>query len=219
MFKNRTVNPMRLGAFGFVAQGRGYVYSALLLDGMLAMTVAVTEDGVVTAEVIDTLTREAYTAFLVAGACGAFVGRVRQEYENVLAAVREQCFDRDTSWGDCAEQIIEYVRAKYGDVPEYLWPKFPGNAVLRRKDNAKWYAALLRLSERKLGLSSDTMIDIVDLRSEPQSLSALIDGVGYFPGFHMNKKHWFTIRLDGSVPVGEIFSRIDASYEIAGNRR
>ena len=39
------------------------------------------------------------------------------------------------------------------------------------------------------------------------------------PGYHMNKKHWNTVILDGSVPDREIFSWIDHSYErVAGKK-
>lgn len=34
------------------------------------------------------------------------------------------------------------------------------------------------------------------------------------PGFHMNKNHWNTIILDGSIPVREIFEWIDESYNL-----
>ncbi|QQS35859.1 MAG: MmcQ/YjbR family DNA-binding protein [Ignavibacteriales bacterium] len=34
------------------------------------------------------------------------------------------------------------------------------------------------------------------------------------PGYHMNKKHWNTIILDGSVPVKEIYKWIDDSYDL-----
>lgn len=33
------------------------------------------------------------------------------------------------------------------------------------------------------------------------------------PGYHMNKKHWNTVQIDGSVPDREIFSWIDHSYD------
>jgi predicted DNA-binding protein (MmcQ/YjbR family) len=32
------------------------------------------------------------------------------------------------------------------------------------------------------------------------------------PGYHMNKKHWNTVTLDGSIRPAEIFSWIDHSY-------
>jgi predicted DNA-binding protein (MmcQ/YjbR family) len=34
------------------------------------------------------------------------------------------------------------------------------------------------------------------------------------PGYHMNKKHWNTVILDGSVPDKEVFSWIDHSYDL-----
>ena len=34
------------------------------------------------------------------------------------------------------------------------------------------------------------------------------------PGYHMNKKHWNTIIIDGSVSIREIFEWIDDSYNL-----
>lgn len=34
------------------------------------------------------------------------------------------------------------------------------------------------------------------------------------PGYHMNKKHWNTLVLDGSVPTSLIRELIDHSYEL-----
>jgi predicted DNA-binding protein (MmcQ/YjbR family) len=111
--------------------------------------------------------------------------------------------------------VIQYARDSYGDELEFLWQRFSDNAILRRKDTNKWYAALLVLSKRKLGLNPDETIDILDLRMNPEDAEIVLDGCKYFPGYHMNKKHWFTICLDGSVPLEEIYQRIDASYALS----
>ena len=34
------------------------------------------------------------------------------------------------------------------------------------------------------------------------------------PGYHMNKKHWNTIILDGSIPNDELSTMIDDSYNL-----
>ena len=34
------------------------------------------------------------------------------------------------------------------------------------------------------------------------------------PGYHMNKTHWNTLVLDGSMPTEEILSMIDDSYDL-----
>jgi predicted DNA-binding protein (MmcQ/YjbR family) len=39
------------------------------------------------------------------------------------------------------------------------------------------------------------------------------------PGYHMNKTHWNTINLDGSVADREIFSWIDHSYERVAKKK
>ena len=103
----------------------------------------------------------------------------------------------------------------YGDELEFLWEKFSGNAVWRRKDNKKWYAAVLSVSKRKLGFDSDEIAEVIDLRIQPEKLEDLIDNKNYFPAYHMNKKHWFTIILDGSVPSDVIFDYLKDSYDLA----
>jgi predicted DNA-binding protein (MmcQ/YjbR family) len=39
------------------------------------------------------------------------------------------------------------------------------------------------------------------------------------PGYHLNKKHWNTITLDGSIPDDEIIELIQHSYELVARRR
>ncbi|MFP4976760.1 MmcQ/YjbR family DNA-binding protein [Paenibacillus sp. CN-4] len=34
------------------------------------------------------------------------------------------------------------------------------------------------------------------------------------PGYHMNKQHWNTVQLDGSVPEDDLTDMIDHSYEM-----
>ena len=36
------------------------------------------------------------------------------------------------------------------------------------------------------------------------------------PGYHMNKKHWNTIIVDGSIPKKLLLQMIDDSYKLAG---
>jgi predicted DNA-binding protein (MmcQ/YjbR family) len=34
------------------------------------------------------------------------------------------------------------------------------------------------------------------------------------PGYHMNKKHWNTVELEGGIPEAELRTMIDHSYEL-----
>ena len=37
----------------------------------------------------------------------------------------------------------------------------------------------------------------------------------YYPGWHMNKKSWYTIILDDGIPDDEICRQLDESYHLA----
>jgi len=37
---------------------------------------------------------------------------------------------------------------------------------------------------------------------------------GVLPGYHMNKKHWNTILMDGSIPDSNAYEWIDHSYDL-----
>lgn len=224
LFLRRKANLPQLRAFGFFESAGGYSYTTTLLGGQFVLTVTVGSEGEVSkvsADVIETASGESYVLHRVSGATGAFVGQVREEYERVLARIAEVCFEPDVFKSEGARRVIEYVRNIYGNEPEYLWQRFPYNAVVRRADNAKWYLVILTVRKEKLGLSGDGSIEIIDIRMNPEDVTALVDGKRYFPGYHMNKKHWVTLCLDApasqSFPVSleEIFSRIDASFELA----
>lgn len=215
IFKNKKVNLSKLVPFGFEKAGTCYLYRQALSDSGFLLTVRITEQGEVSSEMIDPLSGEPYTLHLADNAVGRFVGAVKSQYEETLAEISAQCFDADAFQSKQANELINYVRNTYGDELEFLWEKFSGNAVWRRKDTKKWYAALLTVSKNKLGIESDACVEIIDLRILPEALADLIDHEQYFPGYHMNKKHWYTMILDGSVPYEELCRRIDESYLLA----
>lgn len=93
--------------------------------------------------------------------------------------------------------------------------KIPGQCHMAPEGHKKWYGALLTISKRKLGIPSDEIMEIIEFRIQPDELEALIDNEVYFPGYHMNKKHWYTIILDNSVSMEEIINRIEESYLLA----
>lgn len=215
ILKNKTVNCEKLIKYGFKQTEGKYVYSAEIFDNQFKMTVKIDGTGEVRTELFDLAAEEIYTLHLVAEASGEFVGRVRSEYEKVLNDIAENCFDSSIFGGQCSKKVIEYAREKYGDELEFLWERYPDAAVLRRKDNQKWYALFMTISKSKLGLDSGEPVEIIDLRFNVDELPKKVDGVTYFHGYHMNKKHWITILLDGSVPTDEILNCLDESYKLA----
>lgn len=214
IFKHYKPNFAKLQKLGFVVSGDAYLYDTAIMNGGFALHVKITA-GDIDTQVVDLATGDPYTLFLVEGAVGGFVGAVRTDYENVMTDIAQKCFDKCIFKSDYAQKLIEYVSNTYGDELEFLWEKFSDNAVWRRKDNQKWYAVMLTVKKNKLGLLSDERVEIIDLRAAAEDIDNSVDNEKFFRGYHMNKKHWITMRLDGSVPLDEIQKMLDASYKLA----
>ncbi|MDO4323535.1 MAG: MmcQ/YjbR family DNA-binding protein [Lachnospiraceae bacterium] len=214
-FKRRKMNVLKLLQYGFIKETDSYTYGTTIMDGQFLLRVCITDDGAVSTEMIDCMSNEEYMLYKVSSSVGAFVGEARAACGNVLMDISEKCFEPDIFHCEQTLAIIEFVREKYGDELEFLWSKYSDNAVWRRKDSKKWYGAVLKVSRKKLGLFSEETAEIIDLRLEPEQMAETVDGKRYFPGWHMNKKSWYTIILDGSVSVEEICRRIDDSYALA----
>ena len=111
------------------------------------------------------------------------------------------------------EKIFEYVKEQYGTLPEYLWRSSPDSAVLRHK-NGKWYAAVMSVEKSKLGLDGNDIVEILNVKCDPEMVGVIIQTYGFLPGYHMNKQHWITILLDGIVGESKILDFLDMSYDL-----
>lgn len=215
IFKNKVPLRDKFPVFGFCLENGVYVYSCGIVENQFTLTVRVMPDGKVESKVTDPDTGDEYVLHLADEAVGSFVGKVRSDCRRVLQAVADSCFAARIFKSEYAARVIEYVREKYQNDFEYLWQKFPNNAVVRRSDNRKWYAALLTARKSKIGLPGDDEIEIIDLRMRPEEIEKRVDGKKYFAGYHMNKRHWITLCLGGSAELSEILGRIDESYVLA----
>lgn len=58
----------------------------------------------------------------------------------------------------------------------------------------------------------------VNLKCDPEEAVALREKFeSILPGYHMNKKHWNTVLMDGSIPDKLLKKLIDHSYELVVN--
>ena len=213
--KNKRIVREKLIPFGFEQHSNGYVYSEAIINGQFELKLYVDADGELSSQLIETAFNDEYILHLIPDAQGEFVGKVKSAYNAIIDRFAEHCCETDIFQSEQAHAVIRYVRQTYNDELQHLWEKFPENAVFRRKDTQSWYGALLVLSRKKLGFDSDELVDIIDLRMLPEKAAEMIDVKRYLAGYHMNKQHWITIVLDGSVPTEEIFQRIDESYNLA----
>lgn len=215
ILKHKSINFNKLLHYGFARCGKKYTYTTAILDKDFTLTVEIFTDSEIKTSLVDNMTGDLYTLHLT-DAVGEFIGNVRNAYEEVLQDIADKCFEREVFKQPQSKRIIDYIYQKYGDSLEYLWEKFDDNAIWRRKDNAKWYGALLTVSAEKLiGRIGKQKIEVLDIRANENDVPNLIDNRAIYPGYHMNKKHWITIPLDDSASDEMITALIDESYLLA----
>ena len=125
----------------------------------------------------------------------------------------------ETNSGATRDTVYEYVENQYGSVPEHLWTIFPLYSVFRRADNKKWYAIIMNIQKNKLGLEGDEIVDVIDIKCDPYEKDELLRRPGFLPAYHLSRKTWITVMLDGTVDNDTLFRLIDKSYDLASGRR
>ncbi|WP_335993903.1 MmcQ/YjbR family DNA-binding protein [Fusobacterium polymorphum] len=213
--KDKKIDLKRLKKFGFKLKDNSYHYNTSLLKNQFKMSVKINLDNSIFTEIIDVETNEPYVLHLLEMKRSGYSEKVYKAYCEVLEKIKKECFEDETFKANYTKEVINYIKNKYGDELEFLWEKSPKNAVIRRKSSNKWYAVILTISKRKLNLDSDKLIEIINLHNSPEEIEKIIGNKKYFPAYHMNKKHWCTICLDGTVELKEIYKLIDISYKLA----
>ena len=108
------------------------------------------------------------------------------------------------------KEVIEYCEELSGLVYEDYPFDDPNWTVMRRRDTQRGFAWIFE-REGKIWVNVKTQPDWGDFWR--QYYPAVI------PAYHMNKKHWNSIILDGTVPDAEIEKMITESYDLCGKKR
>lgn len=125
---------------------------------------------------------------------------------------------RHWGWSNINRQdLFTWVKDIYDTEPDYPWNDW--NAVLRHKENNKWYGLIMEIPATKLGLQGDRLIDVLNVKCDPILIGSFRSKPGYFPAYHMNKENWISIALDGSVPADEIKSLVSMSYDLTAGKK
>lgn len=216
--KNRRINNELLIKYGFKNEKSTYTYQTKIQNNQFEIEVVIS-DKESYSKVIDLENEEEFVLVDVETSTGQFVGSIRQEYGNVIDDIIQKCTSKEAFKSKQSKEVIKYIEKKYGDKLEFLWEKFDDNAIWRNRQNNKWYGVLLTLSERKLGLESDKVVEVIDLRYQEEKIEDILKEPNIFPGYHMNKKSWITIKLDETIDTKKIYSLIDNSYNLSiGNK-
>ncbi len=217
-FLKKRIVTKQLLKYGFVCAKDTYVYICDIMDGEFSLRISFDNNGNVDTALYDKDTEEEYILYKTESQ-GVFVGMVRYEISKILSDVSERCFVSSSFRGEQTLSLVSYAQALYKSNPEFLWESTPSNGILRREDSGKWYAAILTIPKNKLGFQSSQSVEIVNMHATPDTVRELLRKDGFYPAWHMNKKSWYTVILDGSVDDTVLHALLSDSYRLAGKEK
>ena len=201
----------KLKDFGFVKKGKTFQYKTNFKNDGFEAIITIDDQDNIEGKVIDLDLNEEYKNIYSDSFYGSFVGEVREEYISILEGIRDKCFEKDAFLNKQSKRIAEYIQKEYKAKPEFLWKRYPNYAVFRNKDNAKWFAIIMNVEGSKFNREKGET-EIIDVKTDRNTIASLVGGDGYYEAYHMNKDNWISIVLDETVPDEIICAMIDYSY-------
>ena len=116
------------------------------------------------------------------------------------------------------QELAAYLTDTYSAEGEHLFTKYPDFLLFRHKGNRKWFAVIMDIPGKNLGLTGGA-ISVVNLKCDTRLIGSFRMEPGIFPGWHMNKAHWLSAVPDGTVDDEKIKFLVNMSYELTKKMR
>ncbi|MCR4630637.1 MAG: MmcQ/YjbR family DNA-binding protein [Treponema sp.] len=198
----------KLLAFGFLEVEAAFVLKKEISGGKFYTEIKLSAK-TFTADVFETSTNEKYVLFNVASAQGAFVGQIRSEVQDVIEEIREKCFISQ----DIKERYVDFLQSYFKAPGDNPWVAEPyDSSTVYRCPNNKWFALIMQIKFKNLGIESDEPVWAVNLKAE--NVEAITDRKSIFPAYHMNKKYWITVLLTGVTDFEKLCELTKKSFAL-----
>lgn len=190
-------------------------YKISFLDNSFNAVIKILDNGEVTGTVYDLENNDEFLPLRVESQEGSFVGKVREEYERILTDIRDKYFIKNHFIYPQSNRITQLIYKKYGNEPEFLWEKFDGSGIFRNPESKKWYAGILDVEGSKINKNKKGIIEVLNIKLNPEEIQELLIQPDFYPAYHMNKKNWITIILDESLSNEKIMELIEKSHKLS----
>ena len=110
------------------------------------------------------------------------------------------------------QEFFDLCLNSYGTSPDYPFSEDLETAVMRHVGNKKWFALVMNISRRKLGIDSDEKIDVVNLKLPTEMTGSFGASDGVYPAYHMNKLHWISVLIP-DAPEDVLQFLVNVSFE------
>ena len=203
-----------LTAAGFtLTKNKDYFLHKNILDGSFFAELHLeAEKQKLEVHVFDATTNEQYALFDMPSVNGAFVAKLREAVQNIIESIKSNCFETK----NLRDKYVSYLQSHFSANPDFPWESTPDACVFRCSNN-KWFALIMKIKYRQLGLKSEEEVFVVNLKADENTIPTLIDNKSIFKAYHMNKKHWITILLTAVTDFDILCELTQNSYELVSS--
>lgn len=215
IFRSAKIKKESLEAAGFkTTDNNSYSMNQTVSNGAFNADITLSlSEQTLTVHLFDSATSEKYALFDMPNSHGAFVASLREEVQQLIDEIKSKCFETS----DLKDDYIAWIKTQFGAEPDYPWPDTPEYCVFRCP-NEKWFALVMRIKYRQLGLTGGEEVWVVNMKASQDEIPNLIDKKSIFPAWHMNKKHWITVLLTAATDFGRLCELTEKSYELVGGK-
>ncbi|MCR5491643.1 MAG: MmcQ/YjbR family DNA-binding protein [Bacilli bacterium] len=174
------------------------------------------KEGNIDGKLIDPDLNEEYIPYRLSTAKG-YALEVREAYKELLRSLKDKLFAKEDELFAQRKRLQEKLYERYGHTPIVKWDDAPDYEILQHNSNAKWYALFMIIDRQKLD-EVEGKASVVNIKLDPNEIDWLVSRPGYYRAYHMNKKYWITILLNGSLPDDEVLDHIARSYELTAKK-
>ena len=162
--------------------------------------------------VYDLAMEEPYTLFEVASASGALVTGLRQQVDDIHNRILGQQIQDNP----LVERLVDHVATTYGLAPAHPFKRHPEIIGFKVPTVDKLFGIFLPVDYCRLDKTSTRtdQVLVLNLKGQPDQILERIDNFRYFPAYHMNKKHWFSVLLDAQTDWDLLTSLLAESYRL-----
>lgn len=212
IFRSAKIKKDSLEAAGFkTTDGKTFSMNQTVSNGAFNADITLSlSEQTLSVHLFDSATSEKYALFDMPNSHGAFVASLRKEVQQLIDEIKSKCFETS----DQKDDYIAWIKSKFGAEPDYPWPDDAPYSFVFRCPNEKWFALVMRIKYRQLGLSSDEEVWVVNMKACQDEIPNLIDKKSIFPAWHMNKKHWITVLLTAATDFNKLCELTQKSWEL-----
>ena len=211
IFKKYKVIKEKLEPYGFIKENDKYKFSKKFMKNKFEAVIYIDSNNKISGKVIDLEFNEEYATFRIKDVEGEFVNLVKKEYVKILQNIADNCMEKECFIFPQSNIICMYIKDEYGIDPEFMWDTNPGYGVFKNSNN-KWFGIIMNIEKNKIIPNcNNEEIEVLDLKLDDK-VEKYLKIKGFYPAYHMNKKSWISIILDGSVSTEIIEKLVETSY-------